>query len=93
MATKPEDTSTKILEELLKTTYAITLGAVQKGVEMVSKPEEALTTLINHAHALTTVPPGTPNYLPDQAQALAGVWLEKGTTFVKECKAEGEKKK
>lgn len=93
MATKPEDTSTKILEELLKTTYAITLGAVQKGVGMVSKPEEALTTLINHAHTLTTVPAGTPNNLPDQAQALAGVWLEKGTTFVKECKAEGEKKK
>lgn len=81
-----------MLDEILKTTYAITLGAAQKGIEMVSKPEEALTTLISHAHTLTTIPAGTPNNLPDQAQALAGVWLEKGTAFVKECKAEGEKK-
>ena len=92
MATKPEDTSSKILEDLFKTTYAVTLGAVQKGIAMAGKPDEALNTLMNHAHSLTTVPTGTPNNLPDQAQALAGVWLEKGTAFVMECKAEGEKK-
>ena len=94
MSAKPaEDKNSQFMEDILRTTWAISLGAAQKGLEMVSKPEESLTAIMSHAQTLITVPEGTANRLPDQAQALAGVWLEKGTTFVMECKAAGEQKR
>ena len=93
MATNSEDPNRKLLDQILQTTWSISVGAAHKGLEMARNPEESINTLITHAQALTTVPAGTPDNLPDQAQALAGVWLEKGTTFVMECKATGEQNK
>lgn len=94
MAVNPtEDPNRKLLDEILRTTWSISIGAAHKGLALVSKPEEALTMLLAGAQSLVTVPAGTPNHLPDQAQALAGVWLEKGTTFVMECKTAGEQKR
>jgi len=82
----------KLLPGLVQTTLAISLGAAFKGLEMMARPEESMGKVMSTVKDLITIPdderaPG----LQDKAQAIAGVWMEKGVTIIHECKTAGEK--
>jgi len=82
----------KMLPGILQTTFEISLGAAVKSLELMRKPEESLGKVISTVRDLITIPgdesaPG----LQDKAQAMAGVWMEKGATIIGECKSAGEK--
>lgn len=80
-----------ILTGLLETGLAITLGAAQKGIQMAKNPPETVSKVVSEMKSMLTVPENAGPDLTGKAQAMAGVWLQKGVTLVAECKAAGEK--
>jgi hypothetical protein len=71
----------------------ISLGAAHKSIEMARNPSESASKVLNDMVAMFSVPPNTGPELQDKAQAIAGVWMEKGMTLLAECKSAGEKYK
>ena len=80
-----------ILSELINTGVAISVGAASKSIEMARNPPETVSKVISGMMSMFTLPDNTGPDLHDKAQALAGVWVEKGITLVSEFKAAGEK--
>jgi len=78
---------------LLQTGIDISIGAAHKSLEMARNPPEAASKILNDVVSLLTVPPHAGPELQDKAQAIAGVWMEKGMTLLAECKTAGEKYK
>ena len=86
-----EDTNNTILFGLIKTGLDISLGAAHKSIEMARNPPETAAKLMNDMVSLFTVPADAGPEIQDKAQAVAGVWVEKGMTLLAECKVAGEK--
>ena len=80
-----------ILTGLFQTGLAISLGAAQKSIQMARNPPEAVSKAVSEMKSMLTLPENAGPDLQDKAQAMAGVWLQKGVTLVAECKAAGEK--
>lgn len=79
------------LTGLLQTGWTISLGAASTGIEMMRNPPETVSKVVSGMKSMFTLPDNTGPELQDKAQALAGVWMEKGVTLVSELKAAGEK--
>jgi hypothetical protein len=86
-----EEFDRNILTGILQTGLAISLGAASKGIEMVRNPADGVSQVISGMKSMLTVPDETGPALQDKAQALAGVWIEKGVSLMSEFKAAGEK--
>jgi hypothetical protein len=78
---------------LLQAGLDISLGAAHKSIEMARNPSESASKLLNDMVSMLTVPPNAGPELQHKAQAIAGVWMEKGMTLLAECKSAGEKYK
>jgi hypothetical protein len=78
---------------LLQTGLDISLGAAHKSIELARNPPESASRLLSDAVSMFTVPAHAGPELKDKAQAIAGVWMEKGMTLLSECKTAGEKYK
>jgi len=86
-----EEFDRNILTGLLKTGLEISLGAASKSIEMVRNPPDTVAKVVSGMMSMLTVPAKTGPALQDKAQALAGVWIEKGVSLISEFQAEGEK--
>ena len=75
----------------LEDTFAISLGAAYKSVEMMKSPQESVEKLMTEAKALVTVPSDAGEGLKAKAQAMAAVWMEKSAALVNDWKTAGEK--
>jgi hypothetical protein len=80
-----------ILSGLLQAGLQISLGAAQKSIEMLRNPPDSMAKVASEMTSMLTLPAGTGPGLQDKAQAMAGVWIQKGVTLVTECKTAGEK--
>lgn len=80
-----------IMPDFLQTTLAISLGAAYKGCEMLKKPTDTLTTIISETRTMFTMPDDAGDGIRAKLEAMAGVWMQKGTTMVMDCKSVGEK--
>lgn len=80
-----------ILTGLLQTGLEISLGAASKSIEMMRNPPDTVSKVASGMMSLLTVPGNTGPALQDKAQALAGVWMEKGVSLISEFQAEGAK--
>ena len=78
---------------LLQTGLDISLGAAHKSIEMARNPPAAASKLLSEMASLFTVPAHAGREIQDKAQAIAGVWMEKGMTLLAECRTAGEKYK
>jgi hypothetical protein len=78
---------------LLQTGLDVSLGAAHKSIEMARNPPEAASRLLAGMASMFTVPANAGPEIQDKAQAIAGVWMEKGMTLFAECKIAGEKYK
>jgi uncharacterized protein (DUF2147 family) len=81
----------KIMPDWMQTTFAISLGAAFKSFEMMMSPMESANTMFSEMKALFTLPSDAGDGLQKKAEALAGVWMDKGMTLVERCKTAGEK--
>jgi len=81
----------KLVPDLLRATFSISIGAAFKGLEMIARPTENLPRVVAGVTDLLTVPEGAGNTLPEKMQAMAGVWLATGTHIVADCKVTGDK--
>ncbi|HVY91468.1 MAG TPA: hypothetical protein VHA14_01920 [Bryobacteraceae bacterium] len=81
----------KLVPELLRAGFSVSIGAAFKGLEMIARPTESLPKVVAGMTDLLTVPEGTGDTLPEKVQAMAGVWLARGATIVVDCKAKGDK--
>ena len=81
----------KVLPEVAKDALSISLGAAWKGFDAAIKPMETIPAMMNAAKQMITVPEGTEGGLKEKAEAIAGVWMDKGMTLVNDCKAAGQK--
>ena len=66
-------------------------GSQLWGFDAVIKPMETIPALLEAAKQMITVPEGTEGGLKEKAEAIAGVWMDKGMTMVNDCKAAGQK--
>jgi hypothetical protein len=80
-----------ILSGLLQTGLQISLGAAQKSLEMLRNPSDSASKLASEMTSMLALPADAGPGLQDKAQAMAGVWIQKGVILVSECKAAGEK--
>lgn len=81
----------RIMPDLFQTTLSVSLGAAYKGLEMLRSPAESLPKMVEEMKNLLTVPANAGDGLQQKFEAMAGVWLTRGTTIVAECKTTGEK--
>jgi hypothetical protein len=81
----------RIMPDILQTTLTVSLGAAYKGMEMLKSPSESLPKMVAEMKTLLSVPEDAGDGIQQKFEALAGVWLEKGTNIVAECKTAGEK--
>ena len=81
----------KLIPELFQSALTISLGASYKGLEMVKKPQDSLDRMWQEMKTLVTIPDDAGEGIQEKAKALAAVWMEKGATWMEECKSAGEK--
>ena len=86
-----EEFDPDLLTGFLRTGLAISVGAASTGIEMMRNPPETVAKVVSGMKAMFTVPDDTGPELQDKAQALAGVWIQKGVSLMSEFKAAGEK--
>ena len=80
-----------ILSGFLRTGLQISLGATQKSIEMLRNPADSVLKVASEMKSVMTLPADTGPGLEDKAQAMAGVWIQKGVALVSECMTAGEK--
>jgi hypothetical protein len=80
-----------IVLDLLRATFSVSIGAAYKGLEMIARPGESLPKVVAGMTDLITVPPGAGDTIPEKLEAMAGVWLARGTHIVADCKVTGDK--
>jgi hypothetical protein len=80
-----------IFTGLLQAGLQISLGAASKSMEMMRNPPDSVSKVVSGMMSMLTVPSHAGPGLPEKAQAMAGVWMEKGVTILSECQAAGEK--
>jgi hypothetical protein len=81
----------KVLPAAAKDALSISLGAAWKSFDAAIKPMETIPAMMNTAKQMITLPEGTAGGLKEKAEALAGVWMDKGMSLVNDCKTTGEK--
>lgn len=81
----------KFLPDAARDVLGISLGAAWKGFDAATRPMESLPALFDAAKGMITVPAGTEGGVREHAEALAGVWMDKGMTLLNDCKSAGEK--
>jgi len=81
----------KMMPELLRTTFSISLGACFKSLEMVKAPQESAGKIFTETVELFAIPLGAGEGLQRKAEAFASVWMKKSATLMEECKSAGEK--
>lgn len=81
----------QILPPVAKVLLTISLGAAYKSVQAVTAPGETFAAVTGAAKQMVTVPAETEPGLRNSAEALAGVWMEKGMNLLDECKTAGQK--
>jgi hypothetical protein len=80
-----------IMPEFLQTTFALSLGACYKSVEMMLKPQEWVPNMFGDFKALFEIPEDTPHTWRGRAEAIAGNVMGKGASIVQECQTTGKK--
>jgi hypothetical protein len=81
----------KLVPELMRATFSVSIGAAYKGLEMIARPAESLPRVVAGVSDLLTLPAGAEESLPAKLQTMAGAWLARGTHIVADCKVTGEK--
>ena len=81
----------RILPAATRDFLSISLGAAWTGFRAATRPLETIPAMFNTAKQLVTIPDDTEGGLRQKAEALAGVWVDKGMTLLNDCKAAGEK--
>jgi hypothetical protein len=87
----PEEFNSDTLFGFLQTGFEISLGAAQKSIEVARNPQDNAVKLISEMNTMLTWPQHSGPELQDKAQAMAGMWLEKGMTLLSELKSAGGK--
>jgi hypothetical protein len=81
----------KMMPDFMNTTLAVSLGAAYKGFEMLLNPMESFPKMVSEMKDLVSIPEDSGDGIQQKMEALAGVWLEKGTHMMADCKSAGEK--
>jgi hypothetical protein len=81
----------KLLPDLIQTTFAVSLGAAYKSVNMMRTPLESIPVVLGEVKSLVELP--TEGELSPQviAQAIAGNIMAKGAELMQSCKTAGER--
>jgi hypothetical protein len=81
----------KLIPELFQTALTLSLGASYKGFEMMLHPSESADRMMKEMKTLLSVPDDAGEGLQEKAKAVAAVWMEKGASWIEECRTAGEK--
>lgn len=80
-----------LFPDFLQDTFAISLGAAFKSVEMMKSPQQSLEKMMSEMKTLVTIPDDAGEGFTAKAQAIAAVWMEKSATMMSDCKTAGQK--
>jgi hypothetical protein len=81
----------RMLPDLIQTTFAVSLGAAYKSVNMLRTPLESFPVMLGEMKSLVELPTEgelTPKTI---AQALAGNIMAKSAELMQSCKTTGER--
>ena len=81
----------KLMPDWLQMAFAVSLGAAYRSFEMMMSPMESADKMFSEMKTLFTLPPDAGDGLQKKAEAVAGVWMDKGMTLMEHCKTAGEK--
>ncbi len=81
----------KLIPEIFQSALTISLGASYKSLELVKKPRDSFDKVWREAKSLVTIPDDAGEGVQEKVKALAAVWMEKGASWVEECRSAGEK--
>lgn len=81
----------KMIPELFQTALKVSIGAPLVGIEMMMKPEESAGRMLEEAKTLLTIPSDAGEGIQGQVKAIAATWMERGASWMEECRAAGEK--
>ena len=81
----------KLMPGFLQNAFVVSLGAAYKGFEIMTRPQDSVPKMFSEISSLFTLPDDTGKDLKSKAEAIAGNFMEKGTTLVQECQKAGGK--
>jgi hypothetical protein len=81
----------KLIPQVLQDALTIGLGASHKALEAMKSPQESAGKIFDEAKSLFVVPDDAGEGLEDKAKAVAAVWMEKGATWMEDCRSAGAK--
>jgi hypothetical protein len=81
----------KLIPQIFQDAFTIGLGASFKSFEMMKHPQESASKMMSEVEALFSIPEDAGEGLQDKAKAVAAVWMEKGATWMEECRSAGAK--
>jgi hypothetical protein len=87
----PDEFDRKLIPQFFQDAFTIGLGASYKSLEMMKHPQESASKVMGEVQTLFTVPEDAGEGLQDKAKAVAAVWMEKGATWMEECRSAGAK--
>ncbi len=85
-----EEIDRRMMPELLRTTFSVSLGVCYKSVEMMKSPQDSFSKMMSQMKELFTIPSDAGDGLQKKAEAVAAVWMEKSASLVEVCKTCGE---
>jgi hypothetical protein len=84
-----EEIDRQIIPDILRTGFAIYVGACYKSVEMMLTPMESAEKLFTEIKPLFELP--IEEGLQQKAEVMAGVWMERAAALMDVCKTTGER--
>jgi hypothetical protein len=81
----------KLMPGFVQSAFVVSLGAAYKGFEMMIRPQDSVPKMFSEVSALFKLPEDTGSDLKSKAEAIAGNFMEKGTSIVQECQKAGGK--
>ena len=80
----------KLMPSFLESAFTMSLGVAFQSLKAIANPQDSAPKIFSEVQGLFAIPDDTPSDLQSKAQAIAGNFMEKGTTWMQEFQKAGD---
>jgi len=91
MSNMADEFDRRFLPDVIQTSFAVSLGAAYKGLNMMRSPMESIPQVLVEVKSLVELPADGERSAQAIAQAIAGNILAKSAELMQACKTAGER--
>jgi hypothetical protein len=80
----------KLIPSFVESAFTMSLGMAYTSLKVIANPQDSATKIMGEVQGLFAIPDDTPADMQSKAQAIAGNFMEKGTTWMQEFQKAGD---